>query len=956
MIGTIVNKAGRPEGYSGWSAWRLIPCFLLLLMVCLAVPAVARMDVENPVVEMGYNPGGIFILDGSFVMNVGETQINITNWGLIGSGFSVPTTFAHAPSCQWPAGSGNEYLWSAGLWVDGVVLGERLVSAGGWRSEFYPLDDLEATIYEAVGTKLVRPQGNPSASGRRIPMPGADDDGDGLVDEETLNGIDDDLDGEIDEDFGQVGNQMMVLTNVDNTRLAQENNADHTPMNLEVVQSTYQWENDQVDDFVGFDYAITNIGVTDVEKVYIGFFADSDIGPRGGSGIAEDDMAGSWRGSVRASDGSWVPIEVGFMWDAAESDRLEGYFGIVFLGHDIDATGTNAPARIGMRTFQKFSGNQSFEQGGDPSNDDEAYQLLAAEAADWDGPTLPGKQNDFRFLVSAGPFRVLEPNETLNFQVGMVVGAGLGDFEGGRGLLAHCAEAALTWYGVFVDTIPEQLQADSATEIVDIGVLGRETMLCRDDFENPSGDNPWDQLFPDFGDTSCVNIEWLLGQNRVQDEDKFYFPPGSTRVCAMFNMDNCFECARQLGPFCGPGALEAGYWTCNDPAAESTAGCTGVEGNETQIHWLVGMAPPPPGLRVWSTDSRVHVFWDDSSELAKDIRLQKVDFESYRIWRADNWDRPDGSSIINGPESTLWQMIAEYDLVNSFVVTRDVVGQPTQLDTIPLGANTGLDVVRYIPVILTDPEFDGLAEAMQEIVDNDPGNTLRESPELRLPDGTANPDYIVLLPWETEPAARDTFFATAYRAPNEALEIQEKHVTQYYEYIDRDIHNGFIYFYSVTATDHALLPSDNELNIQLPVGEGLGGDPGSSFTNTIPGTNAQTAEERERDGVNIYVFPNPATRDALGEYQELFPNGDDPTGVRVTFTNLPKANNTISIFTVSGDLVQTIFHDGNTGAGHTSWNLMSRNGQEIVSGVYLYTVEADDDRFEDFIGKFVVVR
>ena len=47
---------------------------------------------------------------------------------------------------------------------------------------------------------------------------------------------------------------------------------------------------------------------------------------------------------------------------------------------------------------------------------------------------------------------------------------------------------------------------------------------------------------------------------------------------------------------------------------------------------------------------------------------------------------------------------------------------------------------------------------------------------------------------------------------------------------------------------------------------------------------------------------------------------------------------------------------GSDGSGHASWNLMSRNGQEIVSGVYLYAVASDDNRFEDYIGKFVVVR
>jgi hypothetical protein len=42
--------------------------------------------------------------------------------------------------------------------------------------------------------------------------------------------------------------------------------------------------------------------------------------------------------------------------------------------------------------------------------------------------------------------------------------------------------------------------------------------------------------------------------------------------------------------------------------------------------------------------------------------------------------------------------------------------------------------------------------------------------------------------------------------------------------------------------------------------------------------------------------------------------------------------------------------------GHASWNLMSRNGQEIVSGIYVYAVGSDDARFEDFVGKFAVVR
>jgi len=369
------------------------------------------------------------------------------------------------------------------------------------------------------------------------------------------------------------------------------------------------------------------------------------------------------------------------------------------------------------------------------------------------------------------------------------------------------------------------------------------------------------------------------------------------------------------------------------------------------------MAPPPPnGLRIWSGDSRVHVFWDDNSEVTPDIRLQKVDFESYRIWRADNWDRPYGASVINGPESTLWQLINEYDLVNNYVVYRELSEGVFEMDTIPLGANTGLEVISYTPAVLQNPAYGGLAEAMQVVVNNDTNGELKTRPNLRGSNGVILPEYSGLAQWESYEDVLDTFFMVAYRAEDAINGVVEKKSTNFYEYIDTEIHNGFTYFYSVTATDHTLRPPGHETGINVATGPGLGGDPGSSFTHTTPGTEAQTAEDREKNGANIYVFPNPATREALAEFQEMYPNGDDPTGVRVSFTNLPKARNTIQIFTVSGDLVQEIPHDGTNGSGHTSWNLVSRNGQEIVSGVYLYTVHSNDSAFEDFIGKFVVVR
>ena len=287
--------------------------------MALAVSAAGAAEEWPAAPADPYGAQGGYEIYGDFVMNVGELHVNITNFGLIGSAFSSGYAYSHAPSAQWPAGSDDEYLYSAGLWVGGVVLGERRVSNSAQLGEYEirARDEPEGTIYEARDGQLVRPDGLPDAAGRRFPEPEYDDDGDGLVDEELLNGHDDDGDGRVEEDFGQVGNQMMVTTLYDNTRSAIEEYADHEPLQLEVVQESFAWANDVADDFVGFQYTITNVGVTDIQNVYIGFYVDADIGPRNFGDTAADDMAGSWVGVARAADGSPHLLEVGYMYVAA---------------------------------------------------------------------------------------------------------------------------------------------------------------------------------------------------------------------------------------------------------------------------------------------------------------------------------------------------------------------------------------------------------------------------------------------------------------------------------------------------------------------------------------------------------------------------------------------------------------------------------------------------------------
>jgi hypothetical protein len=169
---------------------------------------------------------------------------------------------------------------------------------------------------------------------------------------------------------------------------------------------------------------------------------------------------------------------------------------------------------------------------------------------------------------------------------------------------------------------------------------------------------------------------------------------------------------------------------------------------------------------------------------------------------------------------------------------------------------------------------------------------------------------------------------------------------RYYKFVDESVHNGMHYFYSITAYDHA---TDDG----VPISTGKYGDPSSNFQYVNPKSDSQDSEDF--DGDKIYVVPNPATTTSMSPW-ELFPNMDDPTGIKIEFRNLPKCRSTVRIFSLAGDLVEILYHDGSDGDGTLMWDLVSRNGQNVTSGVYMFAVEPDDGKFEKTVGKFVIIR
>ena len=824
---------------------RWIGAAAALLMILMAGPAAFARD-NNAAAwaeQMKSLSQRIWVLDGSCVHNVGNLQMNVTNWGCFGSYPSSTLAMAEAPSAQWPANSGVEYLYIAGLWVGAKKGGVPVVTTAAYEQEFSP-DPIDPNV------KIYR-SFEGATGGARYPSP-PDDDKDGKIDEDWLNGADDDGDGKIDEDFAAVSKQMFSCWFRDDYPQTIQRFPEHTPLHLMVRQESYQWEEEKFYNFVGVEYKIKNDGVESIEDLYIGFFADVDAGPRTREQYWLDDGVGLYEGIVCAQKGDRsVPIRIScaYVYDIDGDEGLTpGYFGVLFLGHDTDPLGEKAPKKVGITSYQNFSGDQPYENGGDPTNDFQRYELMSKTTRDRN-QEVP---RDYRFLMATGPFKELPPESTTVLQIAFVCGYRL------EGMKQSAASAALTYQGNWFDIDGNPLT----------GTNGRETPVP----------GPVSSIIPDSCATDLTPTSAARGE------------------IIWVNAD----CRQELELWADQ--------SCPKGDASFADYQTGVGGKEHQVHWLVGSAPPPPVMRVIPGEHKVTLLWDNFSEVTPDVSTLEFDFEGYRIWRADGWQRPLGTSVLTGPSRELWQLVEERDLVN---------GVPPDIDFKKPYSKGGWE---YEPLI-------------------------------NLPDKNAYISYfeqnIYYYPMDKVPCPPglsglecDTLEALA------RYNLGFQGGLQYYKYVDTSVHDGMYYFYSVTAYDHVISHG-------VPTKVGYYGDPSSNFHFTTPLSDAQPAAAYQQK--EVYVVPNPATKGAMRPWQ-LQPNNEDPTGIKVEFRNLPMCRASVRIYTVSGDLVQTLFHDGSAGDGTLRWDLVSRNGQDVTSGVYLFAVEPDNGKFPRTIGKFVVIR
>ncbi len=205
--------------------------------------------------------------------DVGNIWLTVTNFGFLGNGGEWKIYGKKFPSCEFPGGSGAEYLFMGAIWV-GILIqtsdttADTLVSVGadGWlrENEFWPTSADSDTIYE----RSIR------------------DDwwGDAVSEQDFLMAYKDDfIDG--------------------------YSPAAHIPLGMRIEQTDYAWSYAYNRDYVFLKFDIINERNETLKFVYVGFFIDGDVGPWGPDYQYEkaiDDITGfrRWRNNC---DTLWGP-------------------------------------------------------------------------------------------------------------------------------------------------------------------------------------------------------------------------------------------------------------------------------------------------------------------------------------------------------------------------------------------------------------------------------------------------------------------------------------------------------------------------------------------------------------------------------------------------------------------------------------------------------------------------
>jgi len=686
----------------------------------------------------------------------------------------------------------------------------------------------------------------------------------------------------------------------------------HKPLGIEVFQYSYQWSHQYAEDFVIMEFIIRNISSDILNDVYLGVYMDSDVHEGMGQDPSIPPVPCCAKGYTHGYDDlTGFLYEYPARYGACDFMDTVGVAWTVDNEGDYDRTsGFAVPNVTGVRILGEMFKREDVSYNWWVWNYNGAYDYG------------PQKRENFRNMGNGKGTPYGDVNRYAMMSNHEI------DFD--QPYTAAIRTGNPIWVGVGNDDRALTLsQGGDAQYVLSAGPF---RMHPGDEITFPIAfvaglDFHYDAALywyflhwwyrPDlfiqyagFSDLArnAMAASWIYDNPGVDTDDDGYC--GKFHVCALDS------------------AIVDGQWTLT--YAETTF----YEGDG--IPDLVGAAPPP-APQVWakSTSEGLRIRFNGyESETTRDVLSNVIDFEGYYVYLGRD-ERASSLSRVASYDRHNYDKIVFN--ANALPAPRfELRDHPFTLQQLRCLYGTGPDPCRdtaFDPLtyIVSMPYVHPLfPDSIFYFVDHDYNNS-----EF----GITTPIRKVY-PHEPRPS------------PGVALmpdQLTDEGYPKYYEY-EMEI-EGLLptvpYYVNVTAFDFGSPES------------GLKPLESAKTARTIRCFAGVSENETDGDRRRIYVYPNPYRGDAdyrrQGFEGRMLDNLPNDKVRQVNFANLPPRC-TIKIFSLDGDLVREIKHrydPSDPASSHDTWNLVSRNRQLVVSGLYYWTVETENG--ETQMGKLVII-
>ncbi len=683
----------------------------------------------------------------------------------------------------------------------------------------------------------------------------------------------------------------------------------HIPLGIKVYQRSMAWSFSYADDFILFDYQVENIGNKNLENVYLGIYCDGDVWHTSNRDVGHwtDDMVGFYRTHPAPEGCGFIDtINVAYHYDN-DSDPTNNSWDDKSPKGAVGARVVRTPSEKLEYSYNWWITNYSntaldfgprkLDSPGDP------YRYFGPRMGTPEGDKnkyyiLRHEEFDYDLLFTSidhtregyAPPPEMADDFSDGFDVRYLLSFGPFDIRPGQKL-----PISFAWLG------GDDVHQDPNNFSNLFNARQPHHFFESLNFDNLAANSRW--------------ASWVYDNPGVDTDGDGYF--GKSRVC---NLDSVIYSFDTIST--GPIVLDTNW---DYTSAETTF----YEGDN--VPDFEGAGPPPaPKMRIIPGVGELTIRWNGYySETTPDVFLNKIDFEGYRVYISRD-DRPGSYSVLTSYDIEDYNRYVYKEAANgSFEwVLEDI---PFTIDSL----RTIFDDKNFNP--LSYPRLNPYTFKSINYYFEPQGYNMAE---LNLTNRIRKVYPNVPYPGKNSDLWREQDLVYDYNEP----------LPKFYEYEYKvtDLLSTVPYYCAVTTFDFG------SPKVGLPPLET------TPVNNTIieyPQYNAQVVEENNLD---VYVYPNPYIiepgyydigyegRGILGR-----PNQDKLRAVN--FSNLPHKC-TISIYSLDGDLIKEIDHDvpvGDPQSAHDSWDLITRNTQAVVSGLYYWVVESED---RTQIGKLAVIK